>query len=286
MVFDAHTMKRGTDPLSERCWTIFVGFFTVAAGLWAGAAAAQDYSAGKTAAQLFQSDCTACHKSPAGLAKGRDVGSLTSFLKEHYTTKEESAVALAAYLAGAGPGNAKLNPQAPITGPKAKTKNAEGDLEPKPAPKPRPSAATAATAEPPKSPLEGDADTASTPREDPTKRAARTPVLPREGAKQQGDALMLSKLKLYGAAGGEPKDTERLANPAKKLESYASSGAGADAVTPPIDEAAAKRKAADKKKKDAAAAASAGVSTSPTASHGPRPRRAQAPIIQPPPGNN
>ena len=279
-------MKRGIGPLSERCWTLFVGFFTVAAGLWAGAAAAQDYSAGKTAAQLFQSDCTACHKSPAGLAKGRDVGSLTSFLREHYTTKEESAVALAAYLSGAGPGNAKLNPQAPITGPKAKTKNADGDQEAKPGPKPRPSAATAATAEPPKPPLEGDADTASTPREDPTKRTARTPVPPREGAKQQGDAIMLSKLKFYGSAGGEAKDTERLANPAKKLESYASSGAGADAVTPPVDEAAAKRKAADKKKKDAAAAASAGTSTSTTAPHGPRPRRAQAPIIQPPPGNN
>jgi hypothetical protein len=264
--------------LSERCWTLFVGFFAVTAGLWAGAAAAQDYSAGKTAAQLFQSDCTACHKSPAGLAKGRDVRSLASFLKEHYTTKEESAVALAAYLTGAGPGNARLNPQAPITEPKA---------EPKSGPKPRPSAATAATAEPPKAPLDGDGDTASTPREDPTRRTARTPVSPRDGAKQQGDAIMLSKLRFYGSAGGEPKDTERLANPAKKLESYANSGAGADAVTPPVDEAAAKRKAAaDKKKKDAAAAASAGASTSTTGPHGPRPRRAQAPIIQPPPGNN
>lgn len=270
--------------MSERCSTLFLGFFTVLAGVWAGTAAAQDYSAGKTAAQLFASDCTACHKSPAGLAKGRSVGALASFLKEHYTTKEESAVALAAYLTGAGPGNAKLNPQAPITGPKAKTRNAEGDQEPKPGPKPRPSAATAATAEPPKPPLEGDADTASTPRDEPARRTARTPVPPREGAKQQGDAIMLSKLKFYGSAGGEAKDTERLANPAKKLESYASSGAAADAATPAADEANAKRKGSAKKKKDATVSSAAAPSA--TAPHGPRPRRAQAPIIQPPPGNN
>jgi hypothetical protein len=59
-----------------------------------------DYSAGKTPAQLFAGDCAACHKSPRGLTKQRDARALTAFLREHYTTKIESAGALAAYLLG------------------------------------------------------------------------------------------------------------------------------------------------------------------------------------------
>src|SRR5262245_42377712 len=66
-----------------------------------GVAMAQtDYSAGKTPAQLFSGDCSACHKTPRGLAKGRDQRGLASFLREHYTTKASSAGALAAYLMG------------------------------------------------------------------------------------------------------------------------------------------------------------------------------------------
>lgn len=71
--------------------------------VWAlpGVAFAQtDYSAGKTPAQLFAGDCSACHKTPRGLAKGRDVRTLTGFLREHYTSKASSAGALAAYLTG------------------------------------------------------------------------------------------------------------------------------------------------------------------------------------------
>jgi hypothetical protein len=66
-----------------------------------GAALAQvDYSAGKSAPQLFSHDCSACHQSPQGLAKGRDPSGLSSFLREHYTTGGASAGLLANYLAG------------------------------------------------------------------------------------------------------------------------------------------------------------------------------------------
>jgi hypothetical protein len=66
-----------------------------------GAALAQvDYSAGKSATQLFSHDCSACHQSPQGLAKGRDPSTLSSFLREHYTTGGASAGLLANYLAG------------------------------------------------------------------------------------------------------------------------------------------------------------------------------------------
>ena len=61
---------------------------------------AQDFSAGKTPAQLFGSDCSACHRAPGGLAGNRDVRTLTAFLRQHYTTNPDSAGALAAYVSG------------------------------------------------------------------------------------------------------------------------------------------------------------------------------------------
>ena len=239
--------------MSERLGKVSVGFLALVAGFCAAPALAQDFSAGKTAAQLFASDCSACHKSPGGLAKGQSASALTSFLREHYTTKPASAAALAAYLLT--PGVAKLPPQAPTTGPKA--------AEEKPAAKPR----TATAAEPDKQP---EAETAAP--------APAAPAAPREATKPPVDPVV-AKLNSYAAARGEPKDTARLATPAKKLESYANSGAGGEGVTP-SDEPNAKRKPADKKKKDTNATGDT------AAPHPPRPRRAQGPVIQPPPGNN
>jgi hypothetical protein len=71
-----------------------------ALALTAGAGFAQDFTAGKTPAQLFASDCSACHRSPDGLGKKYNAGSLTGFLRAHYTTKQESAGALAKYVMG------------------------------------------------------------------------------------------------------------------------------------------------------------------------------------------
>jgi hypothetical protein len=84
--------------------------------LASAAALAQDLTAGKTAAQLFSSDCSACHRSPAGLAKNRDAGALAGFLREHYTTKPDTAGALAAYVSGFGgsaPAEARTRPVTP-----------------------------------------------------------------------------------------------------------------------------------------------------------------------------
>jgi hypothetical protein len=68
--------------------------------LASSAALAQDLTAGKTPAQLFGSDCSACHRTPAGLAKNRDAPTLAAFLRQHYTTNPNSAGALAAYVSG------------------------------------------------------------------------------------------------------------------------------------------------------------------------------------------
>jgi hypothetical protein len=73
----------------------------VAAAVSIAAAHAEDFTAGKTPAQLFRSDCSGCHAQPAGILKRRrDIAELAEFLREHYTTKSESAQALATYLAG------------------------------------------------------------------------------------------------------------------------------------------------------------------------------------------
>jgi hypothetical protein len=65
------------------------------------AARAQDLDAGKTPAQLFSSHCSACHRTPQGLAK--QTFGLASFLRQHYTSSPATASALAAYVAAAGP---------------------------------------------------------------------------------------------------------------------------------------------------------------------------------------
>jgi hypothetical protein len=71
-----------------------------ALALAAGTAFAQDLTAGKTPAQLFASDCSACHHSPQGLGKKYNTGSLTGFLRAHYTTTPEIAGSLAKYVMG------------------------------------------------------------------------------------------------------------------------------------------------------------------------------------------
>jgi hypothetical protein len=71
-----------------------------ALALTAGTGLAQDFTAGKTPAQLFASDCSACHRSPDGLGKKYNAGSLTGFLRAHYTTKQETAGSLAKYVMG------------------------------------------------------------------------------------------------------------------------------------------------------------------------------------------
>ena len=66
--------------------------------LTGGLARAQDLDRGKSGAQLFETNCVACHHGPGGLARGNFGWGLSSFLEQHYTTGSASAQALAAYL--------------------------------------------------------------------------------------------------------------------------------------------------------------------------------------------
>lgn len=60
-----------------------------------------DLNAGKSGAQMFASNCAACHRSPAGLTRSRDPYSVARFLTEHYTSRPENAGAIAAYIIAA-----------------------------------------------------------------------------------------------------------------------------------------------------------------------------------------
>jgi len=53
--------------------------------------------AGKTPAQIFASTCNACHRRPQELKRAS-----AGFLRQHYTTGQEEAAAMANYLAGVG----------------------------------------------------------------------------------------------------------------------------------------------------------------------------------------
>jgi hypothetical protein len=61
---------------------------------------AEDFDAGKSGPQLFESNCSTCHHTPQGLAKRMNSWSLDSFLREHYTASRASADTLSAYLVG------------------------------------------------------------------------------------------------------------------------------------------------------------------------------------------
>src|SRR5437868_6249561 len=68
----------------------------------------------RDAAKTFASNCSACHKSPQGLAKS---GQVAGFLRQHYTTGAEMSAAMAAYLVAAGSGPAAKKGQATAAAP-------------------------------------------------------------------------------------------------------------------------------------------------------------------------
>lgn len=199
-----------------RRWKFSVGILTILAGS-CGVAVAQDFSAGKTAAQLFASDCSACHKSPAGLAKGQSAGSLASFLREHYTTRPETASALAAYVAGAGPGSARVSP--PAGGPRP---------EEKPAPKPRP----ATTAVEP-----GDASAPAAPRDAVVAKLNFYAAARGEPKDTARSAVPADKLESYANSGtgaeAAPDDAKRKPADKKKKDTTAATGDTAAPHPPP-----------------------------------------------------
>jgi hypothetical protein len=80
----------------------------------------------KDSRQIFSTTCSACHKSPQGLAKS---GQVAGFLRQHYTTGPEMSAAMAAYLVAAGSAPAsKKGEKGAASAENAKTKSKKQEL--------------------------------------------------------------------------------------------------------------------------------------------------------------
>jgi hypothetical protein len=82
---------------------------------------AQNLEAGKSPSQIFAGTCAACHKSPRGLLKSVSAGSLSSFLRQHYTTSSEMASLLSAFLVSNGATDSRYVGAQPKPGKDAKS---------------------------------------------------------------------------------------------------------------------------------------------------------------------
>jgi hypothetical protein len=188
----------------------------LACGLGAtGAAAQTDLTAGKSAAQMFSSDCSACHRSASGLSRGRDPSSVARFLRDHYTTNPNNAGALAGYLSGVGgaaPAEARGR-QRPVPGQAEEGRPAQAAAQPQTQTPPR----TRQPAVPPPTGAAGEPGEAAAP---PPRRAG-----------ERLASAPLARLRPYVNANDPAKpaaagESGQLA----RLHAYATSGVGADAL--------------------------------------------------------
>ena len=120
-------MSSGTNGVLRR----LAAAVALCAGLAVTSAYAQvNIDQGKSPAEIYASDCATCHKTPRGLAVGKNSLMLSSFLREHYTASTDQAAALAAYVLSAGG-------REPVAKPKPETEHARAGEKLKPAePKP------------------------------------------------------------------------------------------------------------------------------------------------------
>ena len=167
--------------MAMRSW-IVVG--VVGAGLMAaaGVASAQEnLDAGKSGAQLYQSNCAICHKSAQALDKsGGGLFGLESFLREHYTSSRESAAAISAYLNTVGGGPAQAHPVRKKAGKKKEAK-----------PETKPDAKDAKPAE--AKPEEKKSD-----EKKPAEKPGEKPSQNKPGKKEGGKAARLAGVPLRG----------------------------------------------------------------------------------------
>ena len=103
-------MARSTVPQEVRVprhFASIIGLLMVLALAVAPARAQTNIDQGKSPAQIFEADCAVCHKGTRGLANGKNSLTLSSFLREHYTSSREQASALAAYVLSGGGGESR-----------------------------------------------------------------------------------------------------------------------------------------------------------------------------------
>jgi mono/diheme cytochrome c family protein len=106
----------------------------IVGALTGGPVRGQDLDRDKSGPKLFATNCANCHRSPRGLTKDRFSWTLSSFLRQHYTSNPASAQTLTAYLQSVDAPRARPRPAARGSRP-ATTSAAAPSLRP-PAPVP------------------------------------------------------------------------------------------------------------------------------------------------------
>jgi len=92
--------------------------------------AQENLDAGKSPSQIFAGTCNACHKSPRGLLKTVAPGSLSGFLRQHYTTGPAMAGVLANYLVSNGAADTRLGGASPKGAKEGAREEARQDARP------------------------------------------------------------------------------------------------------------------------------------------------------------
>jgi hypothetical protein len=210
--------------------------------LTASAALAQDFTAGKTPAQLFSSDCSTCHHLPNGLGKKYDAGSLSAFLRAHYTTKPDNAGALAKYVMGfatlrAAPVTAPSadegvarSAEEPLRGARRRTSNLSGDGEKLPRPRAESNRADVNNQEPARPPA-GSTQPGPAQPGPAVEAAVQPPAAPRNAQPVRGRSTEsessppVAKLNDYVRSGAAVAPREAF-DPIARIRAYAASGAG------------------------------------------------------------
>lgn len=162
---------------------------------------------GKSASQIFASTCAECHKAAHGLSHGKNVSALTDFLREHYTTNQDQAAALASYVLG-GSGANPIGAAAQGRGQKPKTQQASTE-EGKPT-KPLPRAAAKPedgkpNAKPANAKLRRAPHEAAKPKEEPAVSEPPSIVAPEPGPAARSATIKRNGRKDTKAMSAEPE---------------------------------------------------------------------------------
>jgi hypothetical protein len=199
-------------------------------------AQATNLEAGKSPSQIFAGTCTACHKAPRGLLKTVPASSLSSFLRQHYTTSPEMAGVLASYLISNGATDTRIS--ADKKGAREGTREARQETKPPeqldrwgrrihPGGAPPPEAAPVSSGETPQSPSQATIEAAreqnakqklskrnkpgeELPKENPKGEGTKEASTPGESAKPEGSKPSEAPSQSANAAPSGPSETPAL----------------------------------------------------------------------------
>ena len=115
--------------------TLILAAVTLCIGTYETPAVAQNLEAGKTPSQIFTATCALCHKSSRSLLKTVAPGSLPGFLCQHYTTSQEMASAMSAYVLSNGASDKRIGGEDGLTREGKDSRTLQTPAEPGVAPK-------------------------------------------------------------------------------------------------------------------------------------------------------